>query len=171
LITSLWLPYRRVRRDVDFTSLETPLHKLGPRRFFVALYWQLDVIGLVLLIIIFSGILAPLTIAGRNPEQWKEAKILVPLIVGILCIPAWLVWEKSYARSTLLPFRVLYSPTCVTSILTIQLLTDRAVWGALGIAWLLQFCWTLQGNFLYTILKVSFNESITSATRIVSLYR
>jgi SIT family siderophore-iron:H+ symporter-like MFS transporter len=45
------------------------------------------------------------------------------------------------------------------------------VWGALGIAWLLQFCWTLQGNFLYTILKVSFNESITSATRIVSLYR
>jgi SIT family siderophore-iron:H+ symporter-like MFS transporter len=123
LIASLWIPYRRVRRDADFTSLETPLHKLGARRFFVALYWQLDVVGLILLIIIFSGILAPLTIAGRNPEQWKEAKILVPLIVGIFCIPAWLIWEKSYARSTLLPFRVRCSPTSVTSMLTIHTAT------------------------------------------------
>jgi hypothetical protein len=31
--------------------------------------------------------------------------------------------------------------------------------------------WYLQGNFLYTVLIVGFDESIKSATRIASLYR
>jgi SIT family siderophore-iron:H+ symporter-like MFS transporter len=54
--------------------------------------------------------------------------------------------------------------------LPFPLLADRAVWGALGIACTLNFAWTMQGDFLYTILVVSFNESIKSATRISSLY-
>ena len=54
--------------------------------------------------------------------------------------------------------------------LPFQLLSDRAVWGALGIACTLNFAWTMQGDFLYTVLVVSFNESIKSAIRISSLY-
>lgn len=47
---------------------------------------------------------------------------------------------------------------------------DRAVWGALGIACFLNFPWAVQGDFLYTVSVVGFNESIKSATRITSLY-
>ena len=51
-----------------------------------------------------------------------------------------------------------------------QLLKDRAVWGALGIAMMLNCAWYLQGDYLYTVLFVAFNESIKSATRITQLY-
>jgi SIT family siderophore-iron:H+ symporter-like MFS transporter len=54
--------------------------------------------------------------------------------------------------------------------LPFHLLKDRAVWGALGIACTLNFAWTMQGDFLYTVLVVSFDETIKSATRISSLY-
>jgi len=50
------------------------------------------------------------------------------------------------------------------------LLKDRGVWGALGIACLLNCAWYLQGDYLYTVLVVAFDESILSATRITSLY-
>jgi MFS transporter, SIT family, siderophore-iron:H+ symporter len=74
-------------------------------------------------------------------------------------------------------------------LITLQLLKDRAVWGALGIACTLNFgefssmsrlsmpfiltyyiAWYMQGDFLYTVLVVAFDESVKSATRILSLY-
>jgi SIT family siderophore-iron:H+ symporter-like MFS transporter len=54
--------------------------------------------------------------------------------------------------------------------LPFHLLADRAVWGALGIACTLNFAWTMQGDFLYTVLIVASGESVKSATRIASLY-
>jgi SIT family siderophore-iron:H+ symporter-like MFS transporter len=35
---------------------------------------------------------------------------------------------------------------------------------------MLNMAWTLQGDFLYTVLVVAFNESVKSATRITNLY-
>ena len=96
----------------------------------------------------------PFTIAGGVSSQWTTAKVIVPLIIGILCIPVFIIWERR-APHPMLPF---------------HLLADRAVWGALGIACTLNFAWYMQGDFLYTVLVVSFNESIKSATRISSLY-
>lgn len=80
--------------------------------------------------------------------------MIAPLVIGILCIPAFVMWERR-APHPMLPF---------------HLLVDRAVWGALGIACTLNFAWYMQGDFLYTVLVVSFNESIKSATRISMLY-
>jgi SIT family siderophore-iron:H+ symporter-like MFS transporter len=40
----------------------------------------------------------------------------------------------------------------------------------MGIAVCLNFAWTMQGDFLYTVLVVAFNFSITTATRVTSLY-
>lgn len=71
-----------------------------------------------------------------------------------MCLPAFVLWERR-APHPMLPF---------------HLLKDRAVWGALGIACTLNFAWTMQGDFLYTVLVVAFDESVKSATRISSLY-
>ncbi|KAF2827277.1 putative transporter [Ophiobolus disseminans] len=155
LILSLWLPYRRIKNADRLVEHQSPFNKIGPRRLAVALFWHLDVVGILLLIIIFAGILVPFTIAGRNPDQWREAKVITPLVFGLFLIPVWLWWEHRWARASLLPFR---------------LLKDRAVWGALGIAFMLQFCFTLQNNFLYTVLIVAFDESNKSAIRINGLY-
>ncbi|KAI4679711.1 uncharacterized protein J4E84_008234 [Alternaria hordeiaustralica] len=96
----------------------------------------------------------PFTIAGGAQSQWGTAKVIAPLIIGFMCLPAFVLWERR-APHPMLPF---------------HLLKDRAVWGALGIACTLNFAWTMQGDFLYTVLVVAFDESVKSATRISSLY-
>lgn len=44
------------------------------------------------------------------------------------------------------------------------------MWAALGVAWMLNFIWYMQGGFLYTVIVVAFDQSVKSATRITSLY-
>lgn len=131
-----------------------PYQMLGARGLAVELFWQLDVVGIILLIAVFAFILVPFTIAGGVSEQWRTAHVIAPLVVGICCIPAWIIWE-SRCKYPIVPF---------------HLLKDRAVWGALGIAVMLNFAWTCQGDFLYTGLIVAYNSSILGATRILSLY-
>ncbi|KAF2021173.1 MFS general substrate transporter [Aaosphaeria arxii CBS 175.79] len=156
LIVALFLPYRRIKKAGHLDIIKSPFKNLGPLKFITALFWQVDVLGIVLLIAVFGFILVPFTIAGHDKSQWKEAKVLAPLLIGfIICIPTWLIWEHSYARYPMLQIR---------------LLKDRAVWGALGIACMLQFSWTMQGNFLYTVIIVAFDESVKRATWVVSLY-
>ncbi|RKU44741.1 Siderophore transporter [Coniochaeta pulveracea] len=127
---------------------------LGGRAFLADLFWRLDVIGIILMIAVFALILVPLTIAGGFKSQWKTAHVIAPLVVGVLCIPVFIVWELK-ARHPLLPF---------------YLMKDRAVWGPLGMALLLNFAWYMQGDYLYTMLVVAFDFSVTAATRVSSLY-
>ncbi|KAE8330077.1 major facilitator superfamily domain-containing protein [Aspergillus sergii] len=145
-------------RKAKTASVETyqhPIRLLGAGKFAKELFWYLDVVGILLLIAFLALILVPFTIAGSTAEQWKTAKILAPLIIGLFCLPLFVIWERSYARYPMVPFK---------------LLKDRAVWGALGIATMLNLAWSLQGTYLYTVLQVAFDQSVLSATRISSLY-
>ncbi|PCG89075.1 Major facilitator superfamily domain, general substrate transporter [Penicillium occitanis (nom. inval.)] len=150
----LFIVHRRAKRSGALDGYKTSLQILGSRGLFVELFWQLDVVGIILIIAMLALILVPFTIAGGLGAQWKTAKVLAPLIVGILIVPVWVWWEQK-CEHPMIPFK---------------LLKDRAVWGALGIALMLNTAWALQGDYLYTVLVVSFDESITSATRISSLY-
>lgn len=154
LLITLYLVARRARKAGSLDSYKSPYQLLGPRRLAVELFWQLDVIGIILIIAIFGLILAPLTLAGGASAQWQKADIIAPVVIGIICVPVFIVWE-SRAPHPIVPF---------------HLLQDRAVWAALGMATMLNFAWTMQGDYLYTVLIVAFNESIKSATRITSLY-
>ncbi|KAF2814399.1 MFS general substrate transporter [Mytilinidion resinicola] len=154
LIAALWIAHRRAKRSNDLDNYRTPYQMLGFKRLSVSLFWQLDVIGIILLIAVLALILVPLTIAGGYSTKWQTAHVIAPLVIGILCIPAFVCWER-WSPHPLVPFR---------------LLKDRAVWGALGIAVMLNTAWYLQGDYLYTVLIVSFGESVKSATRITSLY-
>jgi SIT family siderophore-iron:H+ symporter-like MFS transporter len=167
----MWSSYK-ARKAGALDHCKTPYQIHGPKRLASALFWQLDVPGIILLIAVFGCILTvsplpqdsttsppsnnwkPFTIAGGVSSQWTTAKVIAPLVIGILCVPVFIIWERR-APHPMLPF---------------HLLADRAVWGALGIACTLNFAWYMQGDFLYTVLVVSFNESIKSATRISSLY-
>ncbi|KAF6819483.1 MFS sit siderophore-iron:H+ symporter [Colletotrichum plurivorum] len=121
----------------------------------VDLFHQLDAVGLVILVSAFSFTLAPLTLAGGTASHWKSPSIIVPLVFGLACIPAFVVWERRMAQVPLIPFR---------------LLKDRGVWSALAVRSLLNFAWSTQGNYLYTVLVVAFDFSIEAATRILSFF-
>ncbi|GKT83699.1 major facilitator superfamily transporter [Colletotrichum tofieldiae] len=125
------------------------------KRAAVNLFHQLDAVGLIILIAAFSFTLAPLTLAGGTVSHWRSPGILTPLALGLVCIPAFIFWERRYAQVPLIPFR---------------LLKDRGVWSALAVRSLLNFAWSTQGNYLYTVLVVAFDFSIETATRILSFF-
>lgn len=154
LLITLLVAGRRAERAGSLASFKTPFQSLGARQLVIELFWQLDIIGIILIIAVFSLILVPLTLAGGEQATWKTAHIITPLVIGVLTIPVFIQWEKR-CKHPMVPF---------------PLLKDRGVWGALGIAIMLNTAWYLQGDYLYTVLIVAFGESIKSATRISSLY-
>lgn len=127
------------------------------KNFFVhTVFWQLDLVGLIFIGLTLGLILVPLTLAGGVAEQWRTGKTIAPLVVGgVVAFPFFVFWEIKYARHPIIP---------------LHLLKDRAVWAALVIGIFINFVWTMQGSFLYTVLVVAVNQSTGSATRITSLY-
>jgi SIT family siderophore-iron:H+ symporter-like MFS transporter len=95
-----------------------------------------------------------MTLAGGFEASWTAPHILGPLIVGVCTIPIFVFWQLR-APHPLVPF---------------YLIKDRAVWGALGIALLLNWAWYMQGDYLYTVLIVAFDFDVMTATRVSSFY-
>ncbi|OAP62090.1 hypothetical protein AYL99_04293 [Fonsecaea erecta] len=154
LMISLFFVGRRARSAGVLEKYKTPYQMMGARRLTLELFWALDIPGILLLIAVFALILVPLTIAGGSTSSWGTAHVIAPLVIGVLCVPVFVLWELKAPRP-LVPF---------------HLLKDRGVWGALGIACTLNFAWYMQGDYLYTVLIIAFDFSVMGATRISSLY-
>lgn len=154
LIVSLWLVGRRAKKQGLLEGWRSSFQIFGVGNVFLELFWVLDVIGIILVIAVFALILVPINIAGGFADTWKQAHIIAPLVVGVVCIPVFVFWELK-APHPLAPFR---------------LMVDRSVWAPLGIATLLNFAWGMQADFLYTVLVVGFDFSVKTATRVTSLY-
>lgn len=121
----------------------------------VHVFWEIDAIGILMVICVFGFILTPFTIAGGTHDLWQQGSIIAPLVIGFLFIPALIIWELKFAKFPLLPF---------------TLMRDRGVWAALIVAIFINFLWTVPNEYLYTVLVVGMNQSIKAATRITSLY-
>lgn len=121
----------------------------------VDLFWKIDVIGLLMVIIVFGLILVPFTIAGGVHDQWKKGKIIAPLVIGFVAIPFFILWEAKFAKYPLIPG---------------HLLKERGVWSAVVIGICIDLVWYMPNDYMYTVLIVAVNESVKSATRITSLY-
>lgn len=110
LITVLFIVHRRAKASGQLESYKSSMEMIGGRRLAVELFWHLDVIGIILLIAMLACILVPFTLAGGVTAQWKTAKVIAPLVIGILLIPVWAYWEKT-CKHPMLPFRVSLNPT------------------------------------------------------------
>lgn len=154
LILAIWLAHRRAKAAGALHDYKTPYQLFGATKLVKALFWQLDVAGMLLLIAVLSLVLVPLTLAGGVSSNWHQAHIVAPLVLGVFCIPAFVFWETK-APHPMLPF---------------HLLKDRMVWGALGIITFMNCAASVQGDYLYTVLIISFNQSVLTATRIVNIY-
>ncbi|QEU58677.1 hypothetical protein KDRO_A06980 [Kluyveromyces lactis] len=138
----------------ELSSQKTYYQTHGLVQSLVQLFWKLDVIGVFFMIIILGCILVPLTLAGGISNKWNNPHIIAPFILGFVLIPFFIAWESKWAREPIAPFK---------------LLRDRGIWAALCIAFLINFIFTMAAGYLYTILMVAVNESVTSATRISSV--
>jgi SIT family siderophore-iron:H+ symporter-like MFS transporter len=154
LIISLTIVTRRAKKRGLLDNYRSPFQRLGFKALSIDLFWRLDLIGVVLVILVFGLILVPLTLAGGVKDKWAEAQTIAPLVIGLCCIPIFIFWELR-APHPLVPFSIM---------------KDRGVWAAMGIALMLNFVWYMQGDFLYTVLIVAFDFSTKAATRITSLF-
>ncbi|KAH7029809.1 major facilitator superfamily domain-containing protein [Microdochium trichocladiopsis] len=154
LIITLSIIGRRARKAGKLDGYRSLYSQLGLQGLVVDLFWRLDIIGIILMIAVFALILVPLTIAGGFEASWSSPQVVAPLVIGVVCIPVFVIWEMK-AKHPLVPFALMH---------------DRAVWAPMGIALLLNFAWYMQGDYLYTMLIVAFDFSITAATRVSSLY-
>lgn len=105
LVISLWWVGRKAQRAGALDNYKTPYQLYGPKKLVVALFWQLDVIGIILLILVFGFILVPFTVAKGDAQIWKTGKIIAPLVIGILAVPVWIIWEMK-APHPMVPFHV-----------------------------------------------------------------
>jgi SIT family siderophore-iron:H+ symporter-like MFS transporter len=154
VFVALWMAHRRAKRHADLTDYSTPFQMLGLPKLIVALFWQLDVISIILIMAALGCLLVPFTIVGDTADSWSQPQIVAPLVVGFVLFPVFFFWQTK-SPYPMIPY---------------HLVKDRAVWGPLGMAVMINFTWYCQGDYLYTVAVVAFDQSITSATRIASLY-
>lgn len=121
----------------------------------IDLFWELDVIGLLNVIIILGFILVPFTLAGGVTSKWARASTIVPLVIGVVFVPVFVIWEAKFAKSPIMP---------------LPLMKDRGVWAALLVAIFINWIWYMPNDFMYTVLVVGMNASVKAATRITTLY-
>lgn len=105
LITVLFIVQRRAKKAGALESYKSSMQLLGKRQLAVELFWHLDIVGNILLIGMLACILVPFTLAGGVTSQWKTAKVIAPLVIGVLLIPVWIFWEKT-CQHPMLPFKV-----------------------------------------------------------------
>lgn len=135
---------RRAKKRGLLEGIPSPLKTLGRGSLWIDFFWQIDLVGILLLAGLLSFILVPLTLAGGTTSIWGTANIIAPLVIGIVIfIPAFVIWELRGARHPLVPFRIL---------------KDRQILAGLAIAMLLNTTWYTQGDYLYYTLVISFNR-------------
>jgi SIT family siderophore-iron:H+ symporter-like MFS transporter len=104
-MVTLYIVHRRAKKAGALEAYKSPFQLLGGRQFLVELFWQLDVVGIILLIAVFALILVPFTLAGGVEAQWRTAKVIAPLVLGFLTVPVWIIWEMK-CKHPMVPFPV-----------------------------------------------------------------
>lgn len=151
----MWFKARKLTEWKNLKGSRTRILKeQGIARFVIQLFWELDVVGSILLAVTLGCILVPLTLAGGVQSKWREAHIIAPLVIGVVLVPVFLAWEAFVAKFPLAPM---------------IFFLNRGIWCPLAISFTFMLISMLVSEYLYTILIVAVNDTATSAQRIISL--
>ncbi|KAL6354209.1 hypothetical protein LRP88_12543 [Fusarium phalaenopsidis] len=97
-VTIMAIVGRRASKAIPHEIKYTPSNGNSRLQMFTDVFQKFDVIGVFLLIATLSLTLIPLTLAGGESKKWQTAGIITPLILGILMIPVFAVWERTTAH-------------------------------------------------------------------------
>lgn len=125
---------------------------------------DMDPVGIFLLVAGLSLLLVPITLAASvtsatlSSSGWKSPAILVPIVLGCLCLFAFPFWET---KASSVPF----------PLVPLHLFKNRTVTCGciLGFFYFMAFYLSVQ-PFFATYLQVVHFQSITGAGRIVSIF-
>ncbi len=71
----------------------------------------ITVIGLLLTTAGFSLLLLPFSLVYTAPNGWKSASIIAMLVIGVICLAVFVIWERFFAPVSYFPFKHLKDPT------------------------------------------------------------
>ncbi|KAJ5547927.1 hypothetical protein N7513_005161 [Penicillium frequentans] len=77
---------------------------------------KLDLIGLILFAAGLSLLLVPITLAARTANTWKAGHIIAMIVIGCVCLIAFVVWEIMWAPWPMMSMRLLKSRTVIFGI-------------------------------------------------------
>ena len=122
------------------------------------LWFDLDVMGLLLLSAAFTLILVPLTLAAKTSRKWENPSLIAMMVIGGVCLIVFPIWE-SIKKLAPRPF------------LSLHLLTNRTVLVGCTIAffYFAVFYTSIQPYFS-SYLQVVHSQSVTAAGRIVNTF-
>ncbi|CAK9783834.1 putative Siderochrome-iron uptake transporter [Cutaneotrichosporon oleaginosum] len=153
IIIFQYLSYK-ARREGRMDGIPSTWKLLRSRAGWVHMFWIMDVMGLLFLAGALACILLPLALGGGSAAKWKTADVITPLVIGVLLLPVFAIWEWKWARHPIFPF---------------HLMRDKHVMSILLIALLKNIASSTRDSYMYFTLVVSFNQGVEGATRINSL--
>jgi len=127
ILTILFMNQRKAKKMGIYP--DSPLRGKSFWKVCKELFIELDVIGVILITAGFALVLLAVTLAGYQSQKWREASIIVMLVVGFCCLVLACVWEYKFAVFPLLRW---------------NLIKDRTVACACGIGfifWVTFYCW------------------------------
>ncbi|QEL61599.1 hypothetical protein CJJ09_003746 [Candidozyma auris] len=101
-------------------------------------------------LLILGLILVPLTLAGGVSSKWQSGKIIGPLVLGVVLIPVWVLWETKLTSRPMAPFKVM---------------KNRGIWAALFLSIINNLARAIVNDYAYPVLLVGMNATPTVATR------
>ncbi|CAG8001417.1 unnamed protein product [Penicillium salamii] len=121
-------------------------------------WYDLDVGGLVLLSAAVTLILVPLTLAATAKNGWKNAGILVMMVLGVACLCLLPLWEsnKKLAPKPLLSLHLLKQKTALAGC-------------ALAFWYFMAFYFSVQ-PYLYSYLQVVQGYDVATAGRVTQTF-
>ncbi|GME67836.1 unnamed protein product [[Candida] boidinii] len=135
------------------------LKKVQINRTFTQSFWfyfkQFDVIGCCLIMAAFILILLPFSLQSFGKAEYKSAKFIVMLIVGVLLCPLFYIWERYYATRPMIKW---------------SLLNDRTVMGACIVALSVNFSVCVWNSYFYNFTIVVYDISTTYAGYMQQIY-
>ncbi|KAJ3486003.1 hypothetical protein NLG97_g6707 [Lecanicillium saksenae] len=77
------------------------------KRWWLLLWTEMDLPGLLLLVTGLSLVLIPLSLTGSlNPGRWREASFIAMIVTGALIFVSFIVWDVKFAKRPYIPARM-----------------------------------------------------------------
>ncbi|GKU06521.1 major facilitator [Fusarium langsethiae] len=80
------------------------------------LWVDLDIAGALLLVVGLGLTLIPLSLtSAKNSDRWDQGSYIAMLVIGIIVIAAFFVWDTKFAKVPFVPFRMIKERTVVAA--------------------------------------------------------
>ncbi|KAJ5758798.1 hypothetical protein N7520_005954 [Penicillium odoratum] len=147
LVLSLWHSQRKATKQQKAQGTYK-------RRDYLGNITRLDPIGLILFAAGLSLLLVPITLAASSTNTWKAPHIIAMIVIGFVCLVAFVIWEIKWAPWPMLSMRLFKSRTVIFG-LTASLIDYTALY--------------LVQDYIVTYELVAAELSVKAATNIAIL--